>query len=464
MENSPNINEESDQLVRNNVTGCKEMKNNSGCNKEESGEKELIVVNDGKENETSKEENCDNDKSKENKDTEKNIVARRRPLSTKSTRSSELKENEKKKRLIGSAKGKQIVKRRSSSSDIIKKKPHILHKKVTRKLNRSKQNGNVSSLESSSQQCNSDTDSKRSIEEDSQKLIEDENRPQGTSGKNSEKNTENGCTSMERYDKETKFDSSVHGNSSRRFGFKKTWQRIKSVKEKALISSQGNGTIPSGNSSTPVLVDKEKHETIGKKDDQGKEHSREKQMSSTQTKETSTPEVNQISTDCPVNDTNSQQAVEQTVQFENGNKYTEDEKTKTLVVNSDPYIHSAIPYLPLQLSVICLVMNIFLPGSGTVLSGFAILFCGETRIQTKEDQKTVTLCVNLSVGVSQLFTVTFLLVGWFWSLAWGIKLVTLSVEYKRQLKQKRERELQVIALKAFGSSMQVRPMFSVVTE
>lgn len=39
-----------------------------------------------------------------------------------------------------------------------------------------------------------------------------------------------------------------------------------------------------------------------------------------------------------------------------------------------------------------------------------------------------------------------------------------SVEYKRQLKQKRERELQVIALKAFGSSMQVRPMFSVVTE
>uniref|UniRef100_A0A8W8I5Q1 Uncharacterized protein n=1 Tax=Magallana gigas TaxID=29159 RepID=A0A8W8I5Q1_MAGGI len=100
----------------------------------------------------------------------------------------------------------------------------------------------------------------------------------------------------------------------------------------------------------------------------------------------------------------------------------------------------------------------------TVLSGFSILFCGETRIQAKEDQKTVTLCVNVWVGVSQLFTVTFLFVGWFWSLAWGIKLVTLSVEYKRQLKQKRERELQVIALKAFGSSMQVRPMFSVVTE
>lgn len=66
---------------------------------------------------------------------------------------------------------------------------------------------------------------------------------------------------------------------------------------------------------------------------------------------------------------------------------------------------------------------------GTVLSGFSILFCGETRIQAKEDQKTVTLCVNVWVGVSQLFTVTFLFVGWFWSLAWGIKLVTLSGEY-----------------------------------
>lgn len=74
-------------------------------------------------------------------------------------------------------------------------------------------------------------------------------------------------------------------------------------------------------------------------------------------------------------------------------------------------------------------VRLFLLSLGTVLSGFSILFCGETRIQAKEDQKTVTLCVNVWVGVSQLFTVTFLFVGWFWSLAWGIKLVTLSGEY-----------------------------------
>lgn len=74
-------------------------------------------------------------------------------------------------------------------------------------------------------------------------------------------------------------------------------------------------------------------------------------------------------------------------------------------------------------------VRLFLLSLGTVLSGFSILFCGETRIQAKEDQKTVTLCVNVWVGVSQLFTVTFLFVGWFWSLAWGVKLVTLSGEY-----------------------------------
>ncbi|XP_061168830.1 uncharacterized protein LOC133178084 [Saccostrea echinata] len=449
MENSLNTNEEVIQSVTENVINCKEMKNDS----EKSEEQELIVVSDGKEGETSKEENCANDNSKDNKDAEKITVAKRRPMSTKSTRSSEFKEKEKKKRPIGSGKGKHIVKRRSSSSDIIKKKPHIFHKKVTKKLEKSKQNGNVSSIESSSQQCNSETDSKRSTEEETLKLKDTENRPQSSSSKNSEKNAGNGCISVESDNKEEKLNSTAHENSSKRFGIKKTWQRIKSVKEKGLISSQGNGTLPSGHECRPIIPDKEKHETVLKKDDQGNE-----------TKETLTPEVNQILQDCPVNEASSQQSAEPTVQYGNGNKYAEDEKTKALVVNSDPYIHSAIPYLPLQLSVICLVMNIFLPGSGTVLSGFAILFCGETRIQTKEDQKTVTLCVNLSVGVSQLFTVTFLLVGWFWSLAWGIKLVTLSVEYKRHLKQKRERELQVIALKAFGSSMQVRPMFSVVTE
>lgn len=63
---------------------------------------------------------------------------------------------------------------------------------------------------------------------------------------------------------------------------------------------------------------------------------------------------------------------------------------------------------------------------GTILSGFSILCCGKCRVQTKDDQRLVTLCVNVCVGVSQLFTVTFLLVGWFWSIAWGVNMVLLA--------------------------------------
>jgi hypothetical protein len=64
--------------------------------------------------------------------------------------------------------------------------------------------------------------------------------------------------------------------------------------------------------------------------------------------------------------------------------------------------------------------------SGTILSGFSILCCGECRVQTKDDQRLVTLCVNVCIGVSPLFIVTFMLVGWFWSIAWGVNMVTLA--------------------------------------
>ena len=47
-------------------------------------------------------------------------------------------------------------------------------------------------------------------------------------------------------------------------------------------------------------------------------------------------------------------------------------------------------------------------------------------MQTKDDQRLVTLCVNVCIGVSQLFTVTSMLVGWFWSIAWGVNMVTLA--------------------------------------
>ncbi|XP_067682309.1 DNA ligase 1-like [Haliotis asinina] len=129
----------------------------------------------------------------------------------------------------------------------------------------------------------------------------------------------------------------------------------------------------------------------------------------------------------------------------------DDEKQKSHVGSNDSWIRSAIPYMPLSLSILCLLLNIVVPGTGTMLSGFAILCCGKSRVPTKDDHVPITVCVNVWVGVAQLFTVTFMLVGWFWSVAWGIKMIILSIEYRKELRQKREKELQALALSAFGS-------------
>ncbi len=63
---------------------------------------------------------------------------------------------------------------------------------------------------------------------------------------------------------------------------------------------------------------------------------------------------------------------------------------------------------------------------GTVLSGFAVFCCGKTRLDSKEDETSSVFCTNCWVGFAQLFTVTFMLVGWFWSLTWGIYMIILA--------------------------------------
>ncbi|RUS86545.1 hypothetical protein EGW08_005684, partial [Elysia chlorotica] len=104
----------------------------------------------------------------------------------------------------------------------------------------------------------------------------------------------------------------------------------------------------------------------------------------------------------------------------------EADKSKSMLTRDESYIKSAIPCLPLGLAVTCLVLNICLPGFGTILSGVSLLCCGQTRQSSKSDQTLNILCANCMVGLAQLFTVTFMLVGWFWAIGWGIHLVSLS--------------------------------------
>lgn len=90
-----------------------------------------------------------------------------------------------------------------------------------------------------------------------------------------------------------------------------------------------------------------------------------------------------------------------------------------LPTNDITMMHEAIPFLPVPVALLCLLLNVLLPGSGTVMSGVSALCMGQPRINFKEGRKLMTLIINFLVGVSQFFTITFLFVGWFWSIAWG---------------------------------------------
>jgi len=119
-----------------------------------------------------------------------------------------------------------------------------------------------------------------------------------------------------------------------------------------------------------------------------------------------------------------------------------------LPTNDITLMHEAIPFLPLPAALVCLVLNIFLPGSGTVSSGFFGLCMGQPRVNFKEGRKLMTLFINLLVGVSQFFTIPFLFVGWFWSIAWGGLIIIHSMQYREALQQRRQEAVATAAIEA----------------
>ncbi|VDM75302.1 unnamed protein product [Strongylus vulgaris] len=94
-------------------------------------------------------------------------------------------------------------------------------------------------------------------------------------------------------------------------------------------------------------------------------------------------------------------------------------------------MHEAIPYLPIPVALLCFLLNLLIPGTGTIMSGLLALCLGQPRVNLKRGRKFVTLAVNLLVGISQFFTVTFFFVGWFWSIAWGSQLIIHSSGFMR---------------------------------
>ncbi|XP_031565276.1 uncharacterized protein LOC116300534 [Actinia tenebrosa] len=99
----------------------------------------------------------------------------------------------------------------------------------------------------------------------------------------------------------------------------------------------------------------------------------------------------------------------------------------------------AIPIMPTAIAIICLIFNIVIPGTGTIISGF-VAFCLSEEEPMYD--KMAVLCINCFVGLAQLATVVFMMIGWIWSITWGCAFVGLSTKYRSKRKQ-HSRQLEV---------------------
>lgn len=93
----------------------------------------------------------------------------------------------------------------------------------------------------------------------------------------------------------------------------------------------------------------------------------------------------------------------------------------------------AIPVLPRSAAILCLILNILFPGLGTAISGMIAFFL--TRREMSLMNRTSILCINCFVGLLQLSTIVFLLIGWIWSIVWGCAFVGLSESYGKQVEK-----------------------------
>ncbi|CAF3750190.1 unnamed protein product [Rotaria sp. Silwood1] len=81
----------------------------------------------------------------------------------------------------------------------------------------------------------------------------------------------------------------------------------------------------------------------------------------------------------------------------------------------------AVPHMPRALACICFILNLVLPGTGTLISAFAVFCCGKHDYE----KNIVAFFYNILAAILQSATI-FLLVGWIWSIRWGILFVQLS--------------------------------------
>ncbi|XP_050301035.1 protein stum [Anthonomus grandis grandis] len=103
------------------------------------------------------------------------------------------------------------------------------------------------------------------------------------------------------------------------------------------------------------------------------------------------------------------------------------------LVEHSSHMKGAIPILPVWLAWFCCFMNCIGPGTGTILSGLFCLCIGKPRFSQKDGPKPRigSFIINLIIGFSQFFTVLFCLVGWGWSIWWGVIMIKIAKRHRK---------------------------------
>ncbi|XP_053373492.1 uncharacterized protein LOC123564398 [Mercenaria mercenaria] len=101
--------------------------------------------------------------------------------------------------------------------------------------------------------------------------------------------------------------------------------------------------------------------------------------------------------------------------------------------DTDSSLRDSIPAMTKPVAITCLVLNILLPGLGTFTAGLTVL-CGST-IRFKDMTKQKVIFSNTWVAFLQFITAFLFLLGWIWSIVWGVAFITISTDYYKNFKR-----------------------------
>eukprot|EP00043_Microstomoeca_roanoka_P010510 m.99738 g.99738 ORF g.99738 m.99738 type:complete len:253 (-) comp14913_c1_seq9:2280-3038(-) len=88
----------------------------------------------------------------------------------------------------------------------------------------------------------------------------------------------------------------------------------------------------------------------------------------------------------------------------------------------------ALPIMRPSAAMTLCVINIILPGFGTMIAG-ALVLCGVLDPPSERRSKGRTASKNLLMGFLQLLLAGFILVGWIWSIIWGLCMISDSSQW-----------------------------------